>query len=201
MVFFADNLNVFHVAKRTPPYSHWEPIYIGTNKDPLYDERLSWEGRSDKMTQVGNNFLNLLWDLILFWFVSINSFQGYQLCVLDYEFMILDNAFLIHRPGIKTKTDNLSQTQKNKVAAQNTLISKTIIPELKKLYGNRRGCEKWGGNMPNLQVATLLQILPQVGSALNKTIFLKQKLIPVCHITFLDTKSSLCEIIFLRKSL
>jgi len=50
--FFLDSLNVFHVAKRTPPYSHWEPIYIGTNDEPLYDERLSWEGRSDKMTQV-----------------------------------------------------------------------------------------------------------------------------------------------------
>ena len=49
---FPDKLNVFHVAKRTPPYSHWEPIYIGTNSDPYYDERLSWEGRSDKMTQV-----------------------------------------------------------------------------------------------------------------------------------------------------
>ena len=44
---------MFHVAKRTPPYSHWEPIYIGTNDDPYYDERLTWEGRSDKMTQVG----------------------------------------------------------------------------------------------------------------------------------------------------
>ena len=36
--------------------------------------------------------------------------------------MILDNAFLMHRPGIKTKTDNLNQIQKNKVAAQNTLV-------------------------------------------------------------------------------
>ena len=55
-------------------------------------------------------------------------FQGYQLCVLDYDFMILDNAFLMHRPGIKSKADNLSQTQKNKVSAQNTLIAKTIMP-------------------------------------------------------------------------
>ena len=45
--------------------------------DPHYDERLSWEGKSDKMT------------------------QGYALCVLDYEFQILDNAFLVHKPGIK----------------------------------------------------------------------------------------------------
>ena len=45
-------MHVFHVGKRNPPYQHWEPIYIGTHQDPLYDERLSWEGRSDKMTQV-----------------------------------------------------------------------------------------------------------------------------------------------------
>ena len=48
----SDKLNIFHIAKRTPPYSHWEPIYIGTHSDPYYDERLTWEGRSDKMTQV-----------------------------------------------------------------------------------------------------------------------------------------------------
>nr|CAD7446306.1 unnamed protein product [Timema bartmani] len=28
--------------------------------------------------------------------------HGYALCVLDYEFQILDNAFLVHKPGIKT---------------------------------------------------------------------------------------------------
>jgi hypothetical protein len=59
---------------------------------------------------------------------NASLFQGYQLCVLDYDFMILDNAFLTHRPGIKTKADNLNQTQKNKVAAQNALIAKTIMP-------------------------------------------------------------------------
>jgi hypothetical protein len=54
-------------------------------------------------------------------------FQGFQLCVLDYEFMILDNAFLIHRPGIKTYAENLQNTQQDKVAAQNNLISGTIM--------------------------------------------------------------------------
>lgn len=56
---FSDEMHVFHVGKRSPPYQHWEPIYIGTHQDPLYDERLSWEGRSDKMTQasIANAFL------------------------------------------------------------------------------------------------------------------------------------------------
>lgn len=44
-------LHVFHIAKRK---GHWEPIFIGTNREPYYDERLSWEGRSDKMTQVSS---------------------------------------------------------------------------------------------------------------------------------------------------
>lgn len=47
-----EDLHVFHVGKRTGSFVHWEPIFIGTNNDPLYDERLSWEGKSDKMTQV-----------------------------------------------------------------------------------------------------------------------------------------------------
>ena len=67
------DMNIFYIGKRIHPYQHWEPIYIGTNEEPLYDERLTWEGRSDKMA------------------------QGYKLCLLNYEFHILDNAFLIHR--------------------------------------------------------------------------------------------------------
>ncbi|CAG7718961.1 unnamed protein product, partial [Allacma fusca] len=26
--------------------------------------------------------------------------QAYLLCVLDYEFFVLNNAFVVHRPGI-----------------------------------------------------------------------------------------------------
>lgn len=51
-VCFLEKMRVFHIAKRYRPHHHWEPIYIGTNKEPIYDERLSWEGQSDKMTQV-----------------------------------------------------------------------------------------------------------------------------------------------------
>ena len=42
------------IGKRTGTYRSWEPIFIGTHSDPLYDERLSWEGRSDKMTHVSD---------------------------------------------------------------------------------------------------------------------------------------------------
>ncbi|XP_003702509.1 beta-1,4-glucuronyltransferase 1 isoform X1 [Megachile rotundata] len=109
-----EGLHVFHVGKRTGSFVHWEPIFIGTNHDPLYDERLSWEGKSDKMT------------------------QGYALCVLDYDFLILDNAFLIHRPGIKIfKKDPHREML---TAKTNALIKKIIVPELKILYGTRKGC-------------------------------------------------------------
>lgn len=47
-----EGFHVFHVGKRNGRFIHWEPIFIGTHSDPLYDERLSWEGKSDKMTQV-----------------------------------------------------------------------------------------------------------------------------------------------------
>ncbi|KAF7994923.1 hypothetical protein HCN44_004395 [Aphidius gifuensis] len=107
-------LHVYHVGKRTGVFIHWEPIFIGTNLDPMYDERLSWEGKSDKMT------------------------QGYALCVLDYDFLILDNAFLVHRPGIKIyKKDS----RRDALAAKtNVLIKKIIVPELRVIYGTRKGC-------------------------------------------------------------
>lgn len=52
MYFCYLELGIFHIGKRVGYFVHWEPIYIGTNADPHYDERLSWEGKSDKMTQV-----------------------------------------------------------------------------------------------------------------------------------------------------
>lgn len=39
-------------VKREKPYTGWEPIYIGTKEEPLYYEKLSWEGFLDKMLQV-----------------------------------------------------------------------------------------------------------------------------------------------------
>ncbi|KYM75859.1 N-acetyllactosaminide beta-1,3-N-acetylglucosaminyltransferase [Atta colombica] len=117
-----ENLHVFHVGKRTGSFVHWEPIFIGTNNDPFYDERLSWEGKSDKMTQV----------------IACECLQGYALCVLDYDFLILDNAFLVHRPGIKIFKKDPHRDMLT--AKTNALIKKIIMPELKVLYGTRKGC-------------------------------------------------------------
>eukprot|EP00096_Caligus_rogercresseyi_P015408 TRINITY_DN7848_c0_g1_i1.p1 TRINITY_DN7848_c0_g1~~TRINITY_DN7848_c0_g1_i1.p1 ORF type:complete len:448 (-),score=121.69 TRINITY_DN7848_c0_g1_i1:197-1540(-) len=110
-----DKMSIFHTAKRVSPFQHWEPIYIGTHEDPLYDERLSWEGRSDKMT------------------------QGYQLCLKDYDFHILNNAFLIHRPGIKVLNKN-SKKKVAQITRQNSFIRLNISKEIDVLYGTREGC-------------------------------------------------------------
>lgn len=109
-----DDLGVFHIGKRVGYFVHWEPIYIGTHADPHYDERLSWEGKSDKMT------------------------QGYALCVLDYDFHILDNAFLVHKPGIKILKKDPKRAML--AAKTNQLIKKIIYPELQVMYGTRKGC-------------------------------------------------------------
>lgn len=47
-----DRLNVFKSVKRTGLFKYWEPIYIGTKQDPLFDERLYLEGRNTKSIQV-----------------------------------------------------------------------------------------------------------------------------------------------------
>lgn len=53
-------MGIFHIGKRMGYFVHWEPIYIGTHADPHYDERLSWEGKSDKMTQVKIKLISFL---------------------------------------------------------------------------------------------------------------------------------------------
>lgn len=73
-----DKLGILTTTKRDKTKRSWEPIYIGTNDDPLYPEELTWEGKRDKMA------------------------QSYELCLKGYDFHILDNAFLVHAPGIKT---------------------------------------------------------------------------------------------------
>ncbi|XP_064460656.1 beta-1,4-glucuronyltransferase 1-like [Ornithodoros turicata] len=73
-----NSLGVFTTTKRDKSKRSWEPIYIGTNADPFYAEELTWEGKRDKMA------------------------QSYQLCLMGYDFNIVDNAFLVHAPGIKT---------------------------------------------------------------------------------------------------
>ena len=79
-------MNINFVGKRHPPFHHWEPIYIGTNEDPLYDERLSWEGRADKMTQVN------LYSTSIYFQSSSASFdlrESYEIWNFEFDAMYL----------------------------------------------------------------------------------------------------------------
>lgn len=107
-------MKVFTSRKRKGQFDHWEPIFIGTNDDPFYDERLSWEGKSDKMT------------------------QAYIMCLLDYDFNVLSNAFLVHKPGIKSV---LQAARENLEKINKDLISDRISLEIKAFYGERQGCK------------------------------------------------------------
>ena len=78
---------------------------------------MTWEGKKDKMV------------------------HAYALCLLDYDFHILKNAFLVHRPTIKFKHEDLTsyeQVLKNDTVE---LLSEKIIYEMKNLYGDRSECE------------------------------------------------------------
>lgn len=107
-------MKVMTTCKRTKKFDHWEPIYVGTNSEPFYDERLSWEGKSDKMT------------------------QAYIMCLLDYDFNVLSNAFLVHRPGIKEVKE---AARWNFERMTKKLITDEILPEIKAFYGEKEGCK------------------------------------------------------------
>ncbi|XP_063695856.1 beta-1,4-glucuronyltransferase 1-like [Culicoides brevitarsis] len=108
-----NEMKIHATAKRRDSFGHWEPIYIGTHSEPLYEEMLSWEGKSDKMT------------------------QGYTLCILDYNFHVLSEGFLVHRPGIKTMAEARRPAQEN---INNHLLRSQIVPQIERLFGTRKGC-------------------------------------------------------------
>lgn len=63
------------------------------------------------------------------------------MCVLDYEFHILDNAFLVHRPGIKKYIKDGNSLRYQRHSAE--IIRKMIYSELKLIYGEKDGCEQY----------------------------------------------------------
>ena len=68
-------MSVFHIGKRVHPFGMWEPIYVGTNNEPIYDERLSWEGKMDKMTQVRSillMFLNIIFNRLNYYVILLS---------------------------------------------------------------------------------------------------------------------------------
>lgn len=66
------------------------------------------------------------------------QFQSRAMCYLGYEYHILDNAFLVHKPGIKIyKADHKRDEITNR---SSTLLKNVIEPHLKIIYGDKAEC-------------------------------------------------------------
>lgn len=109
----SDELRVLTTVKRTGLFGHWEPFFIASQYMPYYEERHLYQGKSDRMT------------------------QATMMCLLDYDFSVLDNVFLVHRPGIK---DGYSPKDKAIRGQTRRLIKEQWIPEYVSLFGPREGC-------------------------------------------------------------
>ncbi|XP_014260515.1 beta-1,4-glucuronyltransferase 1-like [Cimex lectularius] len=107
-----NTIQPFFVVRREFPFHRWEPVFIGTNSEPLYSELLTWEGQQDKMTQM------------------------HEMCLMKYHFVILDGAFMVHSPGVKRKVDVLRDSWRNFQQKKNSfyydLIMKNINEKQKK---------------------------------------------------------------------
>lgn len=59
--------------------------------------------------------------------------------MLDYNFVVMDNAFLVHKPGVKKKKiQNIKFLDQR---AKNEKFLKEIQTELTKLYGDNKNCK------------------------------------------------------------
>lgn len=103
---------IFIATKRVRSRNSWEPIFIGTNEDPLYDERMSWDGRRDKMSQM------------------------YEMCLQDYTLLVLRDAFLVHAPGIKHIVES-DQKKRLQFIRKNNRIYDSAIANLKQKYSTK----------------------------------------------------------------
>ncbi|XP_072385037.1 beta-1,4-glucuronyltransferase 1-like [Diabrotica undecimpunctata] len=104
-----EGVDIFTSTKRQGFQKIWEPFFVCTQKEPLWDERLNWEGQGNKMC------------------------QAFYLCMLDYDFQVFDNAFLIHKPGVKKK--KIQNIKYQDQQAVNNNILKHIQKELTSMYG------------------------------------------------------------------
>lgn len=58
--------------------------------------------------------------------------------MLDYNFLIMNNAFLVHKPGVKKK--KIQNVKFKDQKAKNEKILKGVQNELIKLYGKNKKC-------------------------------------------------------------
>ena len=55
--------------------------------------------------------------------------------------MVLNSPFLVHHPGIKTTEMGTKNQNKTLEDTQTTFIKETVLPELRLLHGDRKGCQ------------------------------------------------------------
>lgn len=63
----------------------------------------------------------------------------YELCLMDYDFYVLDTAFLCHAPGIKTLS-TVDQRRRAPFMYKNNAVHNKLLAQMKKKYGPRKGC-------------------------------------------------------------
>ncbi|KAH6934017.1 hypothetical protein HPB50_019484 [Hyalomma asiaticum] len=71
-----EHLRIHMTVKRSTNVLAWEPVFIGTRDDPAYNEVLAWEGGRDRVS------------------------QGYVMCLENYDFHIVEDAFVVRVPGL-----------------------------------------------------------------------------------------------------
>lgn len=61
------------------------------------------------------------------------------MCLLNYTYLVLDNAFLIHKPGIKKEKVQLRK-HTNIIRNVNKMLQTVIKDELDTIYGTNDNC-------------------------------------------------------------
>ncbi|CAG9819573.1 unnamed protein product [Phaedon cochleariae] len=112
-----DTVKPLATVRREVPYHRWEPIYIGTKNEPLYNELLSWEGLQDKMLQM------------------------LEMCLIGYKFVILDGAYLVHWPGMKKTKTKDEEPWRIPFIKKNSEEYKKYLTSLIERYAPKRQCK------------------------------------------------------------
>ncbi len=61
------------------------------------------------------------------------------MCLMNYDLAILDNAFLVHAPGIK-HIDRNEEKKRLPFIKHNNMVYNTILAKLRKKYGTKNNC-------------------------------------------------------------
>lgn len=109
MNFFSE-FEILTSTKRFGNFKHWEPIFIGTNREPLYDETFDWNSKEDRRV------------------------QNYLLCLLEYDFHVLSDGFLVYKND-DTKSSRIVANETQIEAAK-----EKILPEINLIYGKIHYC-------------------------------------------------------------